>query len=65
MNSRRGENIMNFNKLLLLNTINLVMLGLVLFSQSFLAMPIVIAFVILVPCILYSFEIIPSNIALL
>ena len=37
---------MNFNKLLLLNTINLVMLGLVLFSQSFLAMPIVIAFVI-------------------
>ena len=28
-------------------------------------LPIVIAFVILVPCILYSFEIIPSNIALL
>lgn len=28
-------------------------------------MPIVIAFVVLVPCILYSFEIIPSNLALL
>jgi len=28
-------------------------------------LPIVIAFVVLVPCILYSFEIIPSNIALL
>ena len=28
-------------------------------------LPIVIAFIILVPCILYSFEIIPSNIALL
>ncbi len=28
-------------------------------------LPIVIAFVILVPCVLYSFEIIPSNIALL
>jgi hypothetical protein len=28
-------------------------------------LPIVIAFVILVPCILYSFEIIPSNITLL
>jgi NADH-ubiquinone oxidoreductase chain 1 len=28
-------------------------------------LPIVIAFVILVPCILYSFEIIPSNIYLL
>jgi NADH-ubiquinone oxidoreductase chain 1 len=28
-------------------------------------LPIVIAFVILVPCILYSFEIIPSNISLL
>jgi NADH-ubiquinone oxidoreductase chain 1 len=28
-------------------------------------LPIVIAFVILVPCILYSFEIIPSNIILL
>ena len=27
-------------------------------------LPIVIAFVILVPCILYSFEIIPSNISL-
>ena len=28
-------------------------------------LPIVIAFIILVPCILYSFEIIPSNLALL
>jgi NADH-ubiquinone oxidoreductase chain 1 len=28
-------------------------------------LPIVIGFVILVPCILYSFEIIPSNISLL
>jgi NADH-ubiquinone oxidoreductase chain 1 len=28
-------------------------------------LPIVIAFVILVPCILYAFEIIPSNIDLL
>jgi len=28
-------------------------------------LPIVIAFIILVPCILYSFEIIPSNISLL
>jgi hypothetical protein len=28
-------------------------------------LPLVIAFVILVPCILYSFEIIPSNIILL
>lgn len=28
-------------------------------------LPIVIAFVVLVPCILYSFEIIPSNISLL
>jgi NADH-ubiquinone oxidoreductase chain 1 len=28
-------------------------------------LPIVIAFVVLVPCILYSFEIIPSNVVLL
>jgi len=28
-------------------------------------LPIVIAFIILVPCILYSFEIVPSNIPLL
>jgi NADH-ubiquinone oxidoreductase chain 1 len=28
-------------------------------------LPIVIAFVVLVPCVLYSFEIIPSNISLL
>jgi NADH-ubiquinone oxidoreductase chain 1 len=27
-------------------------------------LPIVIAFIVLVPCILYSFEIIPSNISL-
>ena len=36
---------MNYNKLLLLNAINLIMLGLVLFSQKFLALPIVIIFV--------------------
>jgi len=28
-------------------------------------LPIVIAFIVLVPCILYSFEIIPSNVSLL
>ena len=28
-------------------------------------LPVVIAFIVLVPCILYSFEIIPSNISLL
>ena len=28
-------------------------------------LPIVIAFIVLVPCILYSFEIIPANISLL
>lgn len=37
---------------------------LMLFSWTIL-LPIVIAFIILVPCILYSFEIIPSNITLL
>jgi NADH-ubiquinone oxidoreductase chain 1 len=28
-------------------------------------LPIVIAFIVLVPCVIYSFDIIPSNIALL
>ena len=37
---------------------------LMLFSWTIL-LPIVIAFIVLVPCILYSFEIIPSNISLL
>jgi len=37
---------------------------LMLFSWTIL-LPLVIAFIILVPCILYSFEIIPSNISLL
>jgi NADH-ubiquinone oxidoreductase chain 1 len=37
---------------------------LMLFSWTIL-LPLVISFIILVPCILYSFEIIPSNIALL
>ena len=37
---------------------------LMLFSWTIL-LPVVIAFIVLVPCILYSFEIIPSNISLL
>lgn len=36
---------------------------LMLFSWTIL-LPIVIAFIILVPCVLYSFEIIPSNVSL-
>ena len=36
---------------------------LMLFSWTIL-LPIVIAFIVLVPCIIYSFEIIPSNISL-
>jgi NADH-ubiquinone oxidoreductase chain 1 len=37
---------------------------LMLFSWTIL-LPIVIAFIVLMPCIIYSFDIIPSNISLL
>ena len=37
---------------------------LMLFSWTIL-LPIVIAFIVLVPCVIYSFDIIPSNISLL